>query len=309
MLKQRTTRELTVNKSLVHQLQAEAVDDSSSISSLLMKAKLVSSKLGLEDLTEWIDYELKGYPTRDLTPDYRRMKCSPQAFNPYVGWIPIDFGATPSKMLYEFVTVYIQESISSIDKHMNQGGTVSVPMHDGLSSIIYDYSSGYDRFKISWRFSATSLSGILTTVRERILSWSLDLEKQGILGEGVNFSLREREIAGMVFKNDFNGAIINNNGVLGSSTGNITQENTMSVGSFDSLRDELKKIGISDTEVDELKEAIDASEQPLIQGAFSPKISEWVGRISTKAMQGGLKVGGAVAVGVIAKLITTHLGG
>jgi len=32
-------------------------------------------------------------------------------------------------------------------------------------------------------------------------------------------------------------------------------------------------------------------------------------KIAGKAMQGGLKVGGAVAVGVIAKLITTHLGG
>lgn len=298
-----------MNKSLIHQLQAEAVDDASSISSLLMKAKLVSSKLGLEDLTEWIDYELKGYPTRALTPDYRRMKCSPKAFNPYVGWIPIDFSNTPSQMLYEFMTIYVQESISSIEKHMNQGGTISMPMPDTLSAIIYEGSDASARFKISWRFSATSLSGILTTVREKILSWSLNLEKQGILGEGVNFSLREREIAGMVFKNDFNGAIINNNGVLGSSTGNITQENIMSVGSFDSLREELKKIGISETEVDELKEAIDASEQPLSQGAFSPKISEWVGKISTKAMQGGLKVGGTVAVGVIAKLITTYLGG
>lgn len=298
-----------MTKSLVHQLQAEAVDDSSSISGLLMKAKLVASKLGLEDITEWIDCELKGYPTRALTPSYRRMKCSPQAFNPYVGWIPIDFGTTPSDMLYEFVTVYAQESISSIEKHMNQGGTISMPMPDVLSGMIYEGSSAYDRYKISWRFSASSLSGILTTVRERILSWSLDLEKQGILGEGVNFSLREREIAGMVFKNDFKGAVINNNGVLGSSTGDITQGNTMSISSLDSLREELKKIGVSDGEVDELKEAIETSAQPLTESGFSPKISEWIGKISIKAMQGGLKVGGTVAVGVIAKLITTYLGG
>lgn len=113
----------------------------------------------------------------------------------------------------------------------------------------------------------------------------------------------------MVFNNDFSGAIINNNGVLGSSIGSITQENTMSVGSLDSLRDELKKIGVSDGEVDELQEAIKASEQPLTNSGFSPKISEWVGKISIKAMQGGLKVGGTVAVGLIAKLITTYLGG
>lgn len=295
--------------SLVHQLQAEAVDDSSSISGLLMKAKLVASKLGLEDLTEWIDFELKGYPTRAQVPPYRRFSCPPQAFNPYAGWIPVDFGNTPAKLLYEFKTVYTQESISNIEKHAMQTGTIEMRMPEPLVEMIYAGSNDHVNFKISWRFSAVSLSSILATVRERILTWSLDLEKQGILGEGVNFSFREKEIASMVFKNDFNGAVINNNGVLGSSTGDVTQENTMSVGSFDSLGDELKKIGVSDDEVAELREAINSSEQPLTDTGFGPKVSEWIGKISVKAMQGGLKVGGTVAVGVIAKLITTYLAG
>ena len=298
-----------MTKSLVHQLQAEAVDDSSSISGLLIKAKLVASKLGLEDLTEWIDCELGGYPSRSSVPSYRRLSCQPQALNPFRGWIPIDLAGLPEDFLYEFTTVYLQESISNVEKHVADGGRLEVQMPNVLAEMLYTGHDRDSRFKISWRFSAFALSGVLTTVRSKILTWSLDLEKQGVLGEGVNFSLREKEIAGMVFKNDFNGAVINNNGVLGSSTGSITQENTMSVGSLDSLRDELKKIGVSDDEVDELQEAIQTSDQPLTDNGFSPKISEWVGKISIKAMQGGLKVGGAVAVGVIAKLITTYLGG
>lgn len=296
-------------KSLVHQLQAEAVDDSSSISGLLMKAKLVSSKLGLNDITEWIDLELNGYPSCAETPAYRRFSCRPQAFNPYVGWIPIDLGGIPEKILREFTTVYLQESISNVEKHVADSGRLEVQMPHTLTEMLYMGHDRDSRFKISWRFSAFALSGVLTTVKGKILTWSLDLERQGILGEGVNFSLREKEIAGMVFKNDFNGAVINNNGVLGSSTGDVTQENTMSIGSFDSLGDELKKIGVSYDEVAELRQAIDSSEQPLTDNGFSPKISEWIGKISVKAMQGGLKVGGTVAVGVIAKLITTYLAG
>lgn len=293
----------------MHQLQAEAVDDSSSISGLLMKAKLVSSKLGLNDITEWIDLELNGYPSRAETPAYRRFSCRPQAFNPYVGWIPIDLGGIPEKILREFTTVYLQESISNVEKHVADSGRLEVQMPHTLTEMLYMGHDRDSRFKISWRFSAFALSGVLTTVKGKILTWSLDLERQGILGEGVNFSLREKEIAGMVFKNDFNGAVINNNGVLGSSTGDVTQENTMSIGSFDSLGDELKKIGVSYDEVAELRQAIDSSEQPLTDNGFSPKISEWIGKISVKAMQGGLKVGGTVAVGVIAKLITTYLAG
>ena len=113
----------------------------------------------------------------------------------------------------------------------------------------------------------------------------------------------------MVFKNDFNGAVIHNNGVMASTTGDVIQANTMSVGSFESLKEELKKLGINDAEIDELKVAIESSEQPLTAVGFSQNVSNWIAKIAGKAMQGGLKVGGTVAVGVIAKLITTHLGG
>lgn len=296
-------------KSLVHQLQAEAIDDSASISGLLMKAKLVASKLGLEDITEWIEFELGGYPSRAQVPPYRRFVNQPQAFNPYVGWIPIELGGLPQKLIYEFTTIYIQESISNVEKHALDSGRLEVRMPETLCEMLYAGSDSHSRFKISWRFSSFSLNGILSAVRGRILSWSLDLDKQGIMGEGVNFTFKEKEIASMVFKNDFRGAFISNNGVMASATGDVIQENTMTVGSFDSLRDELKKIGVSDGEIDELQEAINVSEKPLTELGFSQKISEWVGKISVKAMQGGLKVGGAVAISVIAKLITTHLGG
>uniref|UniRef100_UPI0028A94AA8 AbiTii domain-containing protein n=1 Tax=Atlantibacter hermannii TaxID=565 RepID=UPI0028A94AA8 len=264
--------------SLVHQLQAEAVDDSSSISGLLMKAKLVASKLGLNDITEWIDFELNGYPSRAETPTYRRFSCRPQAFNPYVGWIPIDLGGIPEKILYEFTTVYLQESISNVEKHVADSGRLEVQMPHTLTEMLYMGHDSDSRFKISWRFSAFALSGVLTTVKGKILSWSLDLEKQGILGEGVNFSLREKEIASMIFKNDFSGAVINNNGVMASSTADVKQENTMSVGSFDSLKEELKKLGINDAEIDELKVAIESSEQPLTEVGFSQNVSNWIAK-------------------------------
>lgn len=298
-----------MTKSLVHQLQAEAIDDSASISSLLMKSKLVAAKLGLEDLTEWIEFELGGFPSRTQVPAYRKFPCQPQAFNPFVGWIPIEFGTTPQSLMHEFTTIYVQEAISNIEKHVEDSGKLEIRMPDALTNMLYVGSNSHERFKISWRFSAVSLSSVLAAVRGRILTWSLDLEKQGILGEGVNFSFKEKEIASMVFKNDFNGAVINNNGVLASSTGDVTQENRMTVKSFDVLRDKLKEIGISDIEINELHEAIENSEQPLTSTGFSHSISNWIGRISGKAMQGGLKVGGAVAVDVIVKLITNYLGG
>jgi len=89
----------------------------------------------------------------------------------------------------------MQESISSVEKHAISSGKLEMQMPEVLAEMLYYGKRSSDRFKISWRFSVISLNRILASVRERILSWSLDLEKQGILGEGVNFSFREKEIS------------------------------------------------------------------------------------------------------------------
>lgn len=291
-----------MEKSIVYQLQSEAVDDKSSIIGLLMKAKLVASKLGLDDIIEIIDFELNGYPTRDSVPDYRKFQCLPEAFNPYAGWIPIDFGQTHDEYVKEFTTVYVNESISNLEKHAFSSTRLVVKMPSELKKILYMGSNNDYLYQIAWRFNSYSLNSVLTNVRHQILNWSLELEKQGIIGEGINFSLHEKEIAGMIFNNNFHGNI-NNNGVIGSSTGDVSQKNNISIDSFEKLKTELKKIGITDQEVGELKEAIETSDSPVTDTGFSSKVATWIGKISVKAMQGGLKVTGAVAIDTISKLI------
>lgn len=291
-----------MEKSIVYQLQSEAVDDTSSIIGLLMKAKLVASKLGLDDIIEIINFELNGYPNRDSVPDYRKFRCFPEAFNPYAGWIPIDFGTTPEKYVKEFTTVYVNESISNLEKHAFSSTRLEVKMPHELKQLLYMGCNNNHLYKIAWRFNSYSLNAVLTNVRHQILNWSLELERQGVIGKGINFSLHEKEIAGMVFNNNFHGNI-NNNGVIGSSTGDVSQENNISIDSFEKLKTELKEIGVTDNEIGELKEAIETSDLPVTDTGFSSKISEWIGNISVKAMQGGLKVTGAVAIATISKLI------
>ncbi|EOX7392102.1 hypothetical protein ACOMQ0_000787 [Enterobacter quasiroggenkampii] len=49
--------------STVLELQALAEDPQSNILRLLLKAKVISSKLNLEEVTTWVDMEINGYPT------------------------------------------------------------------------------------------------------------------------------------------------------------------------------------------------------------------------------------------------------
>jgi hypothetical protein len=65
---------------LVHELQQATLDDKSSVSSLLRKALLVATKLGVSDLEAWARSELQGDGVP--IPEYRKIRGAPKVRNP-----------------------------------------------------------------------------------------------------------------------------------------------------------------------------------------------------------------------------------
>ena len=74
--------------SIVLELQNEIVSSNCDVVNVLRKAHLIASKLKLTDFDKWIQYELNGYPDQESCPEYRKIRGSLKAFNPYNGWIP-----------------------------------------------------------------------------------------------------------------------------------------------------------------------------------------------------------------------------
>jgi hypothetical protein len=69
---------------LVEQLQADALDQSISVSTLLRKVKVAAVKLRLPQTVDWADHELNGYT--ETFPPYRLMRGRCMGFSPYHGW-------------------------------------------------------------------------------------------------------------------------------------------------------------------------------------------------------------------------------
>jgi len=70
--------------SLVKDFQRDIVQSSKSTVELLRTAKLIAAKLGLNDITEWVNAELNGYQSGATAPLYRRISGGElQIFNPY----------------------------------------------------------------------------------------------------------------------------------------------------------------------------------------------------------------------------------
>ena len=72
---------------LVEQIQRDAADPNVSVATLLQRVNIVSVKLKLDVVEDWVDHELKGYPGD--VPDYRKVFGSLRAHNPLRGWIGV----------------------------------------------------------------------------------------------------------------------------------------------------------------------------------------------------------------------------
>ena len=96
-----------------------------------------------------------------------------------------------------------------------------------------------------------TISAILNSIRNRLIEWSLNLEEQGILGEGMTFSKEEKEKAETNPAINI-GNIHNFQGLLGSVThSTVSQTMTMTVhsGNFESLAEYLKSQGVAEQNI------------------------------------------------------------
>ncbi|MEC5976048.1 abortive phage resistance protein [Klebsiella pneumoniae] len=292
----------------VLELQALSSDPSVDIVATLMKAKMIAVKLGLPEITEWIELELNGYPTNNAAPDYRKGQGQLKALNPFNGWIPVDLGQIDFELQKKFKTFTIIESISSVQRIATLGekkASLVVPVEiAGMLGMGRKHIP-----EIRWFFSIGFVHGLINSVRQRILDWALDLEQKGILGEGLRFSQKEKEAAPMTVHNITNiHGNINNAGVIGSGNGDITQNNSITTGDFNSLEKQLKEWGVSDEDVRTLHQAVQESPVPTSADNFGSRIGEWLGNTIGKAYAGTLRIAGSAAPVLLTNAICHYYG-
>jgi len=240
--------------SLVVNFQKDVLDSRKSVTDILRTAKVISAKLGLNDIEEWIAAELNGYPDIESTPSYRRAEGTLQVENPYRGWIIVTGGSVPP-MPFGY-------SIPQIEEFSKQDTVYIAPQTN--IPLLPPYASLPQRVV----FSGTVFKGMVEVVRDRLLDWSLELEKGGITGENMSFDEREKEAAHSQIFN-----IQNFTGVLG----NVSHSN-VNVYDFGSIHQELKKWKVPQSERNELENILDAlkSSPPEEKPSLIEKGKAWI---------------------------------
>lgn len=177
---------------LVLELQRDALNSEIKVSNLLRKAIVISKKLVIIEIEEWLNKELEGYLITDKIPKYRIVHGEVKVFNPYNGWQPVYF--EDSDEAEEYSKREISQKIGELEfLSESDSGRLEIPFPQDIANRLMA-SIGLP-LKPTLITGKTGIIGILEAVRKKILNWSLELERQGILGAGMSFSPEEKKLA------------------------------------------------------------------------------------------------------------------
>lgn len=186
--------------SIVRELQRDALYRDNRASDLLRKALVVVKKLKIVEFEQWASHELDGYQKVEDIPGYRQIRGCMRVWNPYHGWQPVMF-ASPEKeeALSNRPCGQSIAEIESLLDNRSDSGVLAMPFPSKIAQQLRE-AIDFDA-EITLVVPSTALVRIVDTVRTIILNWALKLEDDGILGEGLSFSAKEKETADMTSYN------------------------------------------------------------------------------------------------------------
>lgn len=193
---------------LVIDLQKSAIDQKTSITTLLRKALFVAKKLKLNEFEIWINNELNGYKIFEDIPEYRLVHGELKGLNPYVGWIPTLF-LGGSEMKNIITSRKVSDSITGLEYLMNtEGNQLCMLYPPEIEQKLGEMFDNYTQYKLF--VSKSQYNSIIETVRTTVMNWAIKLEEDGILGED------------MVFKEDEKQKAVQNNYTVNNFYGSVT---------------------------------------------------------------------------------------
>lgn len=176
---------------LVPELVNMASTPDVSTADLLRRSLVVARRLGVTELSAWINSELTGYTSGEV-PEYRRLRGQLVAMHPYRGNVPFFLPHEMANVLSDYDAhqsipelIHLQGSDTGIFSHFPPD------VEQTLMQVIRKSSGASMRPGLT--FSAVQIEGIIETVRSRILDRALDLEGRGIIGEGMSFTSQEKQ--------------------------------------------------------------------------------------------------------------------
>lgn len=292
-----------MSNSVVKELQQEILSTECDILNVLRKAHVIASRLNLCDFDSWIMDELNGYDEDSKIPQYRNVYGLLFGLNPYRGYVSASIKNT--ELLENLCNRKMSEPISALvdlyDKSSSEG-TFQLQICEPINSELNKLFNAPFEMQFILKIGIHQLKQIIEHVKDCLLQWTIELEKTGIMGEGLSFTQKEKDIAKSATTiNNFYGsanivnAPINNSQIISGDNNEIAIEYENPEDLLQAIKESLNNETLTTEDRETADELVDD---------LSSKVKEKKKTSIIKATLSGLKdflisVGAAVTAGLI----------
>lgn len=289
--------------SIVLDLQQEVLKPDCDILNALRKAHLIASKLKLNEFDVWIIHELNGYvgADQDNIPAYRKVTGLLKAWNPYYGWAPVIFQDSEFQTL--LCTRFMRNSISEIlELHRTAEGNILINFPGEIERSIDKMCDSPIPTNYTLHVSVHVLKAIIDQVQNCLLEWTLRLENEGILGEGLRFSQAEATMAKNVPQtiNNYFGTFVNGNikdsQVVSGDHNTVTFNYGQAAALVNRVKETLQNEQISEEDRETAEELISESESKISTQAKPAIIKAALSGLKDFLIGAGANVAGALII-------------
>lgn len=297
---------------LLREIQDAAVRSDVPLTELLRKCRVLGARLSDRDIADWADRELNGYPKAEALPEYRVVPV--RSLGHFFGYggsrlenAPIPPSNLPEKHR-EFATIaYLRESISAYEDLLRNpdASHFRLPWPADLVKLVA--SDIYQNMSMgaAWcELGRGAIIQLVETVRNRVLSFALELETQIGSVEGQP-SIAQSQLVSQVFHTHVYGNVANY--AQGGSDFRQVAVNAVVPGDLASVIAALKELGVPQGDIDDLEHAV-ADDGPAPRTGLGPRVAQWIGGAVSKVASGAWKVTLNTASSVIPKLIARYYG-
>ena len=298
-------------------------DDKQSLTNALLKTLILASRLDNNELKNWATNELKGYRNTTLLPEYRRAKANPKCsitdgINYYQNQ-PMPVTIFSKKIADFLVSLPLDQGIKNLEQ---------IASSTDNDYIVKEFGDDYS----AWLTSEAQKSGqriqlahirilvhigevnhTLGEIRTRLLELMLELEKQypNIDKEIETKKINKKQVNAIIVNimSQVNITTTGNNNIVNTGSHNTFNVNTnIDKGDVLELVQTLKKMNVSQDDIDEISEAILIDTPNYESKTLGKKTREWVAKMLAKTMDGTWDISTGLAAGLLTELFKSYFG-
>jgi hypothetical protein len=280
---------------LIKQLIDDLATDKVPISTALSTAKVIAKRLGVENFSNWVTFELNGYKGQDAIPDYRIFNADIEGDvadswgNKHTG-VVIDLQEIGRQLGIKINEHKEFQSIQTIEYVLENSKTTYLQAAFPQSIVSQIPVSDNGKLLNAYKKIPTSfVKNIIVQVKQRLLDLLLDIESKypdNLLGDKSLNKEQAEVVNNMITYN-----LYGNHNAAPLAVGKAVKQSQhvkVTQTSIQNTLNELEKLGVEKKDLSELKSILEDTRAD--RKSLGQKVTGWIGKLATSAVEKGIEL-------------------